>query len=304
MNDHHLFPQPPSSHHHHHPQHLEHLPSHPAQQPYNKLHPIQFRTRPSYFTIRTTLPNDFSIYFQIQRIKYIACCRQGCLCIQIQMKTTLKDGMMLYAMNNSDAFIFCLELFNSKLRYLYNNHKIPAKQSQDTCTTITKYMYTYNNLRDLHNSNKIPVQQSQNTCTDTCTTITRYLYKMDNVVHVLVDDLKPPLNVSDNDIHEVTIQRPRPHHNVLRVDTTTSISNHTNIPILPEVETESVIYFGGIPGRMYGTIPEEVQSRDGYQGCMFSVDVVGDTWPSLKASIEIKEDFHEFVVERCGGMFM
>lgn len=46
------------------------------------------------------------------------------------------------------------------------------------------------------------------------------------------------------------------------------------------LELDSVLYVGGVPKDMYSALPVGVLSRQGFEGCMSSLDLPGES-PSL-----------------------
>ncbi|XP_061721601.1 neurexin 1 isoform X2 [Cydia pomonella] len=96
----------------------------------------------------------------------------------------------------------------------------------------------------------------------------------DNVV-TMKDKLKNFLN--DNRWHTVSVRRPTPKMHTLQVDD--DIEMHTTSSNLM-LELDSVLYVGGVPKDMYSSLPVGVLSRQGFEGCMSSLDLPGES-PSL-----------------------
>ena len=66
-------------------------------------------------------------------------------------------------------------------------------------------------------------------------------------------------------------------------------------------EIEMDIYIGGMNGRMFGELVDEARARDGFVGCVSSLDLDGHTWPMLKERVQIDERFEKQVVKGCIG---
>lgn len=167
----------------------------------------------------------------------------------------------------------------------------------------------------------------------------RYIFRVNKHISVISDKLQPPHNISDDQPHEVSVQRPSLYHNIFRVDDTTSSiastpSFHQNAGGLNGGdlnagglnaggfnmggknsknvydwssegggggEIEMDIYVGGMSGRMYGDILEEMGAKDGYVGCVSSIDLDGHTWPVLKEDVMIEERHNNDIVNGCIG---
>ncbi|KAK3092973.1 hypothetical protein FSP39_009553 [Pinctada imbricata] len=94
----------------------------------------------------------------------------------------------------------------------------------------------------------------------------------------------------------MTIQRPSKERIILRVDamnpTVKDLSNSEN----KFFDLEGRLYVGGVLRSMYNSLPPKVSSRNGYRGCMASVDYNGYKPNLVKNSLSLND-----VVESCGG---
>uniref|UniRef100_T1J5X7 Uncharacterized protein n=1 Tax=Strigamia maritima TaxID=126957 RepID=T1J5X7_STRMM len=81
--------------------------------------------------------------------------------------------------------------------------------------------------------------------------------------------------LNDNRWHAVTIGRPTPRQHTLMVDdmiaTVSSAGNNIHLDL------DGILYVGGVPKSMYSTLPKMVQSKHGFEGCLASLDLNGDT---------------------------
>ncbi|XP_072930215.1 neurexin 1 [Epargyreus clarus] len=101
------------------------------------------------------------------------------------------------------------------------------------------------------------------------------VFNLGDGVVTMKDKLKNFLN--DNRWHTVSIRRPTPKIHTLQVDE--DLEMHTTSSNLM-LELDSVLYVGGVPKDMYTALPVGVLSRQGFEGCMSSLDLPGES-PSL-----------------------
>ncbi|XP_028031309.1 neurexin-1-like isoform X2 [Bombyx mandarina] len=101
------------------------------------------------------------------------------------------------------------------------------------------------------------------------------VFNLGDGVVTMKDKLKNFLN--DNRWHTVSVRRPTPKIHTLQVDD--DIEMHTTSSNLM-LELDSVLYVGGVPKDMYTVLPVGVLSRQGFEGCMSSLDLPGES-PSL-----------------------
>ncbi|XP_023227763.1 neurexin-3-like [Centruroides sculpturatus] len=81
--------------------------------------------------------------------------------------------------------------------------------------------------------------------------------------------------LNDNAWHSVTISRLLPNQHTMMVDDviTTLTSSGSNI----HLDLDDLLYVGGVRRTMYSTLPQPVRSRYGFEGCLASVDMMGET---------------------------
>lgn len=66
------------------------------------------------------------------------------------------------------------------------------------------------------------------------------------------------------------------------------------------LELDSVLYVGGVPKDMYTSLPVGVLSRQGFEGCMSSLDLPGES-PSLIEDAVVPSSS---LVSGCEGTFL
>ncbi|XP_063831706.1 neurexin 1-like [Ostrinia nubilalis] len=101
------------------------------------------------------------------------------------------------------------------------------------------------------------------------------VFNLGDGVVTMKDKLKNFLN--DNRWHTVSVRRPTPKIHTLQVDD--DLEMHTTSSNLM-LELDSVLFVGGVPKDMYSSLPVGVLSRQGFEGCMSSLDLPGES-PSL-----------------------
>ncbi|XP_023936294.1 neurexin-1 isoform X1 [Bicyclus anynana] len=101
------------------------------------------------------------------------------------------------------------------------------------------------------------------------------VFNLGDGVVTMKDKIKSFLN--DNRWHTVSIRRPTPKIHTMQVDE--DLEMHTTSSNLM-LELDSVLYVGGVPKDMYTSLPVGVLSRQGFEGCMSSLDLPGES-PSL-----------------------
>ncbi|XP_013147690.1 PREDICTED: neurexin-1 [Papilio polytes] len=101
------------------------------------------------------------------------------------------------------------------------------------------------------------------------------VFNLGDGVVTMKDKLKNFLN--DNRWHTVSIRRPTPKVHTLQVDD--DLELHTTSSTLM-LELDSVLYVGGVPKEQFGALPVGVLSRQGFEGCVASLDLPGES-PSL-----------------------
>ncbi|XP_021923606.1 neurexin-3 isoform X3 [Zootermopsis nevadensis] len=90
------------------------------------------------------------------------------------------------------------------------------------------------------------------------------------------DNARSSLN--DNRWHAVTIGRPSPKQHTLMVDDNFAIV--TSLGTNENLDLAGILYLGGVQKDMYSFLPKQIQSRQGYEGCLASLDLNGES-PNL-----------------------
>ncbi|KAG8449003.1 hypothetical protein GDO86_015895, partial [Hymenochirus boettgeri] len=97
-----------------------------------------------------------------------------------------------------------------------------------------------------------------------------YVFDLGNGPNVIKGNSERPLN--DNQWHHVVITRDNSNTHTLKVDTkaVTQVINGAK-----NLDLKGDLYIAGLAQSMYSTLPKLVASRDGFQGCLASVDLNG-----------------------------
>ncbi|XP_059050815.1 neurexin-1-like [Achroia grisella] len=101
------------------------------------------------------------------------------------------------------------------------------------------------------------------------------VFNLGDGVVTMKDKLKNFLN--DNRWHSVSIRRPTPKIHTLQVDE--DLEMHTTGSNLM-LDLDSILFVAGVPRDMYSSLPVGVISRQGFEGCISSLDLPGES-PSL-----------------------
>ncbi|KAK6635116.1 hypothetical protein RUM44_000365 [Polyplax serrata] len=100
-----------------------------------------------------------------------------------------------------------------------------------------------------------------------------YLFNLGDKTIRIRDNSKAGLN--DNKWHSVAIGRPRVKQHTLQVDDTFVIV--TNPGHHEDLDLTNLLYLGGVRKEAYKTLPKQIQSRHGYEGCLGSLDLNGES---------------------------
>ncbi|GFY57669.1 neurexin-3 [Trichonephila inaurata madagascariensis] len=89
--------------------------------------------------------------------------------------------------------------------------------------------------------------------------------------------------LNDNQWHAVTIGRPSVKQHTLMVDDmiATVASTGSNV----HLDLDGLLYLGGVRRASYTTLPKLVQSRHGFEGCLASLDLNGETIDPIKDAV-------------------
>ncbi|XP_065332966.1 neurexin 1 isoform X3 [Cloeon dipterum] len=90
--------------------------------------------------------------------------------------------------------------------------------------------------------------------------------------------------LNDNKWHAVTIGRPTSRQHTLLVDDNFSIV--TGLGLNENLDLAGILYIGGVRKDMFSQLPKQIQSRHGYEGCLASLDLNGES-PNLVVDAEI-----------------
>ncbi|XP_046687748.1 neurexin-3-like isoform X2 [Homalodisca vitripennis] len=90
------------------------------------------------------------------------------------------------------------------------------------------------------------------------------------------DNARASLN--DNKWHTVTIGRPSPKQHTLMVDDT--FATVTSLGMNEKLDLAGILYLGGVPKDISPPLPKQIQSRHGFEGCLASLDLNGES-PNL-----------------------
>ncbi|GIY63430.1 hypothetical protein CDAR_531741 [Caerostris darwini] len=108
-----------------------------------------------------------------------------------------------------------------------------------------------------------------------------YVFNLGDGPRGVRSNTKTALN--DNQWHAVTIGRPSLHMHTLMVDDMiTKVSSpgpNTHLDLL------GLLYVGGIRRTMYTTLPRLLHSRQGFQGCLASLDLNGETGDLIRDAL-------------------
>uniref|UniRef100_A0A4W5MQQ9 Neurexin 2 n=1 Tax=Hucho hucho TaxID=62062 RepID=A0A4W5MQQ9_9TELE len=120
-----------------------------------------------------------------------------------------------------------------------------------------------------------------------------YVFDLGNGPSLMKGNSEKPLN--DNQWHDVVVSRDNNNVHILKIDSRT-VTQHSNGA--RNLDLKGELYVGGVGKSMYSSLPKLVASRDGYQGCLASVDLNGRL-PDMMA-----DALHRVgQVERgCGGL--
>ncbi|XP_073461198.1 neurexin-2-beta isoform X15 [Aquarana catesbeiana] len=119
-----------------------------------------------------------------------------------------------------------------------------------------------------------------------------YVFDLGNGPSLMKGNSERALN--DNQWHSVSVSRDPGNAHTLRIDGRTVTQHSTGASNL---DLKGELYIGGLPRNMFVTLPKLVASRDGFQGCLASVDLNGRL-PDL-----LTDALHRFdpVVRGCDG---
>ncbi|XP_068071995.1 neurexin-2-beta isoform X32 [Danio rerio] len=97
-----------------------------------------------------------------------------------------------------------------------------------------------------------------------------YVFDLGNGPSLMKGNSDKPLN--DNQWHNVMVSRDDSNVHTLKIDSRT-VTQHSNGA--RNLDLKGELYIGGVGKSMYNSLPKLIASRDGYQGCLASVDLNG-----------------------------
>ncbi|XP_039550019.1 neurexin 2a isoform X10 [Pimephales promelas] len=97
-----------------------------------------------------------------------------------------------------------------------------------------------------------------------------YVFDLGNGPSLMKGNSDKPLN--DNQWHNVMVSRDDSNVHTLKIDSRT-VTQHSNGA--RNLDLKGELYIGGVGKSMYNILPKLIASRDGYQGCLASVDLNG-----------------------------
>ncbi|XP_039633267.1 neurexin-2-like isoform X9 [Perca fluviatilis] len=119
-----------------------------------------------------------------------------------------------------------------------------------------------------------------------------YVFDLGNGPSLMKGNSDKPLN--DNQWHNVVISRDNNNVHILKIDSHT-VTQHANGA--RNLDLKGELYIGGVGKSMYSSLPRLIASREGYQGCLASVDLNGRLPDLLADALHKVGD----VEHGCGG---
>ncbi|XP_055944776.1 neurexin-1-like isoform X1 [Argiope bruennichi] len=108
-----------------------------------------------------------------------------------------------------------------------------------------------------------------------------YVFNLGDGPRGVRSNTKTALN--DNQWHAVTIGRPSLHQHTLMVDD--MITKVSSPGPNTHLDLQGLLYVGGVRRSMYGTLPRLLHSRQGFQGCLASLDLNGETGDLIRDAL-------------------
>ncbi|KAL8183899.1 UNVERIFIED_CONTAM: Neurexin-2 [Gekko kuhli] len=97
-----------------------------------------------------------------------------------------------------------------------------------------------------------------------------YVFDLGNGPSLMKGNSEKPVN--DNQWHNVIVSRDTSNVHTLKIDSRT-VTQHSNGA--RNLDLKGELYIGGLSKNMFNNLPKLVASRDGFQGCLASVDLNG-----------------------------
>ncbi|XP_058809693.1 neurexin-3-like [Phymastichus coffea] len=100
-----------------------------------------------------------------------------------------------------------------------------------------------------------------------------YVFDLGDGPVEIKDSTKSPLN--DGRWHAVSIARPAPKRHTLAVDDHVTVANSTGNN--ENLDLDGILFIGGVEKGQYLVLPKPVRSRHGFEGCLASLDLSGES---------------------------
>ena len=127
----------------------------------------------------------------------------------------------------------------------------------------------------------------------------RYVFDLGGGSRAIRDGYGHTLN--DNRWHDIGVVRPNLNRHVLIVDDSVHVESFPDTTKSMYFDTGDELYVGGVAGHTYNTLPKQIRSRDGFRGCLASIQLLphGDFVNLLEHPFGIPEGHRRFIVNGC-----
>jgi leucine-rich repeat transmembrane neuronal protein 1/2 len=128
----------------------------------------------------------------------------------------------------------------------------------------------------------------------------RFIYDVGSGPRVVKSKTKQSLN--DNEWHEISVLRPTLNQVALKVDDTVAFDHLPNFSSV-HFDMGDNFFIGGLTREEFSALPKQVRSREGFLGCLASLDLDGNK-NIMEHRATIPEEFREEVFRGCEGESM
>lgn len=105
---------------------------------------------------------------------------------------------------------------------------------------------------------------------------------------------KHRLSLNDNKWHTVTLGRPSLYqHTMLVDDSLITASTSSGVERNLHLDLEGLLYVGGVRDSMWDAMPRSIRSKNGYEGCIASLDLNGATFNLASSEVLISSNLVE-----------
>ena len=125
----------------------------------------------------------------------------------------------------------------------------------------------------------------------------RFIFDVGNGPEVIRSNLARPIN--DNQWHTVAIVRPSLTQHILRVDNDSDTFNMAHVNSI-SLDTDPDFYIGGVPDRIFEQLPDKVKSKNGYQGCLSSINLEREPRNILEW-VTVDAQYRDLITAGCQG---